>query len=244
MSDFFTSMAAILGIGGLTLATVVGGTFALFKWLGAKWMEQRFQERLELFRTEQVREIERMRHRINGLLDRTVRLHSKEFEVLPDVWGKLVEAHGFAGAYVSSFQQYSDVGHLSDPALQEFLDKTEFSSTQKQQILECPQDQKLVKYIEIYELHRYAEVRDKIRGFLISFHKGGIFIQPDLKKDMKKLLDIIDLAVIERKINNEHKLRHTKRDNEKIFLNEGKELIEKIERTIFSTLWISTTTDV
>jgi len=244
MFDFLTYLAAILGIGSLTLATVFGGAFVLFKWLGTKWMEQKFQERLELFRTEQVREIERMRHRINGLFDRTVRLHSKEFEVLPDVWGKLVEAHGFAGAYVSSFQQYSDVSRLPAPALKEFLDKTEFSDTQKQQILDCPKEKILDTYVRIYELHRYAEVREKIRNFLISFRKGGIFIQPSLKNDMQSLLEIIDRAVVERQINIEHNARLPERGGKNNFEDQGKKLLDKIEESIFATLWSSTETEI
>src|SRR5271154_6132179 len=98
-------MHSLIGAANLItqLITVAGGGaiigFALFQWLGKKWLETRFAKNLELFKHEQSQEIERLRYRINALMDRTTKLHQHEFEVIPEVWDKL----GTAMSGVMSF---------------------------------------------------------------------------------------------------------------------------------------------
>lgn len=121
------SALALLGVAGISISAMVAAAYALFKWLGEKWLTQRFAEHLEAYKSEQARELERLRHKINGVFDRTKRLHDREYDVLPDVWAKLVDAKIWADAYLAHFQQYADIGRMSDSDLDEFLAQSPFS---------------------------------------------------------------------------------------------------------------------
>jgi hypothetical protein len=60
-----------------------GALFALFKIFGEKWLDAKFEQRLAKYKHEHDQEIERLRGRINALMDRTIKLHQHEFETLP-----------------------------------------------------------------------------------------------------------------------------------------------------------------
>ena len=81
--DFlFFTLKWMLGL-GITATAMVAAAYAFFQFLGRRWLEARFAERLEKFKHDQNQEIERLRYRINALMDRTTKLHQHEFEVLP-----------------------------------------------------------------------------------------------------------------------------------------------------------------
>jgi len=77
LNDILAAIGAIIVAGG----GLVAMTFGLFKFFGEKWLNNKFDERLASFKHAQQQEIERLRFRINALMDRTAKLHQWEFEV-------------------------------------------------------------------------------------------------------------------------------------------------------------------
>ena len=67
-------------------------------------------------------------------MDRTVKLHQKEFDVLPESWGKLSDAHGVVTAVTSALQQYPDLDRMSAPHLEEFLTDSPLMNWQTDEI--------------------------------------------------------------------------------------------------------------
>lgn len=74
----------VVAAGGLTAIA-----YAIFKNLGEKWLDARFDERLAAYKHEQQKELEQVRFKITALLDRATKLHQREFEVLPEAWSLL-----------------------------------------------------------------------------------------------------------------------------------------------------------
>jgi hypothetical protein len=64
-------------IGGLVVGSglIVAFTYWVFRLLASKWLETKFQERLEAFKHVQAKEIEELRFRINSMFDRVTQLH-------------------------------------------------------------------------------------------------------------------------------------------------------------------------
>ncbi|MBX4889677.1 hypothetical protein [Rhizobium bangladeshense] len=222
---------------GVTLAAVVGAAWAAFRWFGQKWIESKFAKSLEEYKAGQARELEKLKHKINSTFDRITRLHDREFDVLPDLWGKLVEAKLWAGAYISVTQSYARVMYLDDDALREFLDGTRFTEWQKREIIEAPNKQD--QYIKTYNRYRYADVGGKLREFDLSFSKNGIFLHSELEEMMRKMLDIIHHAVVEHNVNEEENVRPRIRSASSTFENQGEALFLKIKRAVSDRLWES-----
>ncbi|CAD7036179.1 hypothetical protein RHAB21_02492 [Pseudorhizobium halotolerans] len=240
--ETWKSLLAFLSAAGLSIAAVVGAAYGLFRFLGERWINHKLTERLEAYRSEQARELERLRHKINGVFDRTKRLHDREFEVLPDVWGKLVEAESWAQSYLSGFRQYPDLRKLSDDDLAEFLEGTRFSEAQKRTIRDAGDPLKAYRKIE--EMYRSRDAIEKVRDASRSLRKHGIFVMDPLRSDMDKLIDLIHAALIEAEMNHQHEIQPPMRDSYKSFKSEGELLFKKIEAGVRERLWDSATTEV
>jgi hypothetical protein len=233
---------ALLGAAGVSSAAVAAAAYGMFKTFGEKWLDRKFATQLEAYKSEQVRELERLRHKISGVFDRTKRLHDREYEVLPEVWAKLVDAKSWAGGYLAAFQQYADIGRMSDADLDEFLASTRFLESQKREIKMASRRQDL--YIKTYETYRHYDVIEKLREASVTLSKNGIFVLPALREDMKKLIELIHFAVIEHQINRDHDVRPLMRDAIKKLEEEGEPLFKKIEDSVAARLWDSVTVEV
>jgi hypothetical protein len=243
--EWAKSAMALLGLGGLTISGAAAVGYGLFKWLGEKWIDQKFEKQMEAYKTEQSRELERLRHKINGVFDRTIRLHTKEFEVLPDLWGKLVEAHAWGHNYVSPMQSYADVSRMDDEELAEFLEETEFMEVQKRDIKDetRPMERQRI-FTRISTLYRHKDAQERLREFATCLRKNGIFVKPEIKADMDKMLKLLGDAIWEKGMNEETDMRPRIRDAYKRFEIEAQPLLERIEKSVADRLWDSTTVEV
>ena len=150
--------------------------YLLFQWLGKKWIENKFAQRLEQLRHQQALDLQRLRVEIDSMLSGAIKLQEKEFSILPEAWAKLDEAHSLVGWLVSPFQQYADVGRMNNAQLEEFLADTEFSESQKDDVRSAPDKNKEYQDILFWaqtaqgqkSFRRFANFRSKKWHFLVS----------------------------------------------------------------------------
>lgn len=127
----------------------------------------------------------------------------------------------------------------------EFLGKTVFSEAFKEDILGSEvSSERQQKFNRYSRMHQHNDALIKVRDFGVSLDKNGIFLQPDLKKDMNDLLRIIGNAMSEEKVNIEERPMPRLRDDHKIFRAEARLLVDKIEKSVSERLWSSTTAEV
>jgi len=89
---------------------------------------------LEAYKHQQQKELEELRFKISGLLDRTTKLHQREFEVLPEAWAKLVIAHAKVQGLVSAFQEHPDLDRMTPKQLEEFIQNSQLKQWQKDEL--------------------------------------------------------------------------------------------------------------
>lgn len=81
-------------ISGSTAVVVFGGlAFLGFRWLLRKWLDNHFAQQLEEFKREQSELLEEYRLEINSEFNRISKIHEKEFEVLPEIWGRIQSSY-------------------------------------------------------------------------------------------------------------------------------------------------------
>ncbi len=83
-----------------------------------------------------------------------------------------------------------------------------------------------------------------MREFATSLRKNGIFVKPEIKADMDKMLKLISDAVFERRMNDEDGTLPRLRDEYKKFKSEAQPLLDSIEAAVASRLWDLTTAEV
>lgn len=222
---------------GVTMPLAAGAGFAVFQFLGKRWIESKFAERLEKFKHEQNQEIEKLRFRINALMDRTSKLHQNEFEVLPTIWEKLREAYWKTIGLTSAGQTNPDLDNMSPTHFSEFVDKCQLKDWEKEMLKETEVGQRNRAFAERIRWHRYVDVRDCCYDFRNYFESKGIFVQQDLKARVHELSAMIFDALFEAQM--EAQTPRVMTDLAKIDLlhREGRPALESIEAEIQSRLW-------
>lgn len=65
------------------LAGLAGFAYWLFKQFSEKWLTAKFNERLQAYKHQQQKELDELRFKISGLLDRTTKLYQRELRFCP-----------------------------------------------------------------------------------------------------------------------------------------------------------------
>lgn len=227
---------AFAGQFGITLVVAVGAAWALFRYLGDKWISNKFTASLESFRHAQAQEIEKLRLKINTAFDRTVKLHNQEFEVLPELWDRLIEAYSYTVSFVSPFQSYPDLDRLSLAELNHFLDQSKLHNYQRNDILAS--STRTESYMEMIFWHNYNDVANKREHFDRYSRSKGLFVQEDLQGEINKLADLMFDALNEARYEKQHpNLREGRFAKSEKLRTEGPPLYDAIGKTIKAKLW-------
>ncbi|HWR04067.1 MAG TPA: hypothetical protein VN419_08590, partial [Humidesulfovibrio sp.] len=174
MVENWQLLLSILSAGGIGAAAAVG----LFKWLGQKWIETRFAERLQHHKHEQAKEIQRLRVEIDSLLSGVLKLQERDFIVLPEAWAKLQEAFYQTLNAVAPYQEYPELNNKTQAQLNEFLQLDWLTGTQKDEIRKA-EDRNTV-FLEFRFWHYIATARKAQIELQIFIERNGIFFPEDI----------------------------------------------------------------
>jgi len=223
-----------VSVGGISLIV-----YQVFKYSGERWLNAKFEERLAAYKHAQQQEIERLRFKINALMDRTTKLHEREFDVLPETWARLNDAYWASRALTGALQQYPDVNQMKTAQMEEFLGKSPLAEWEKEELRKTAD--KTRYYMDRIGWHRFSDTQEALREFQIYFLKNGIFIPPDVKRKFQELSDLIRDALIEYEIKHAHK--EITRMHEKMLAlsKRGPEVLESLEIDVQGRLWSSQT---
>src|SRR6266850_8219451 len=132
--QFLTSLYPWLtgAIGGL-----LGAAFLLPTKLGEAIIKFGYDRNLEAFKAEQSRDLESVKERFSHLGDRGKRSNELEFSATRAVWEQFMEAYAATDAAIAGFVELPDLARYSEEERQAYLNSTDFSPLQKQQVLEA-----------------------------------------------------------------------------------------------------------
>lgn len=231
-------LTALGGLAAVVIA-VAAACFGLFRVFGERWMAARFDEKLAAYRHEQQKELEQLRFKISSLLDRTTKLHQREFEVLPEAWAKLVDAHGATLALTSPIQSYPDLDRMTPEHLAEFLEKSPLASWERNELSQA--NKKTDYFREHIFWHRLNEARGYCRESHAYLRRHGIFVHAEIKEKFSILDDLIWNALGEHEINQQMKLIPRITDRGDALRSKGEALLKDLETIVQERLWNSAT---
>lgn len=228
---------ALKAAGWLVIYASVIGTaaYGIFRLFGETWLKSKFDRQLEALKSGQEQEIERLRFRINTLFDRATKLHQSEFEVLPELWNRLVLAHNAIAVFTNELQSYPDLDRMTAVELDEYLEGTSFKPSGKDAIRNSPR--KTDEYISRIFFHRYDDSNNALREYAIYLATKGIFLKPSMRGKFKDLEQILNKALIEHVFNEREDIRPRERMARNAFLDRGEPLMREIEADVESRLW-------
>jgi hypothetical protein len=227
LNEFLKLVGGVAAIG----AAAAAFAYAMFRLLATKWIETRFSERLEAFKHQQNQEIEHVRFRINTMMDRNVKLHQREFDVLPDTWSLLTEAFYTIEPVALGIQRYPDLNQISAERLDEFLAISPLTAVEKAELK--VESDKTKYYGEVKAWHDLDKATDSYNEVHTKFAKNGIFIMEPLKTKFAEVDEMLKAAIIERQVQ-PHKF-----DKGVALNSKGRALLQGLERDVQGRLWSS-----
>ncbi|KVX98066.1 hypothetical protein [Burkholderia ubonensis] len=180
--------------------------YGMFKWLGQKWIEGKFSQRLESLRQTNAKELAELKVKWDTDLQGRLRYLEREFTVVPETWEKLAEAFGQLSGLTSRIQQYVDVAAMTDAELEEFLKGSEFLETQKQQLRQHTGQERGEYYQHTVFFQRYQRVESAVRQFSVYANRNFLFMPDALFAKLKMLSDHMYDALSSVHVGHQHRV--------------------------------------
>jgi hypothetical protein len=181
---------------------VYGGISVGFFWLVAqkaaeRWIDAHFAKRQKEFEHEQAKELQRIKARLDTVIQGSLKLQEREFKIIPEAWEKTGDAYGLACWLCSPMQSYTSLQDMSAPHLEEFLSKQDLLwETQKEQIRGTPVGDRDKVWQEIDTHMRYSRTHSALAAADKFLKANSIFLPNDLRELLNKLVQVIWEALI------------------------------------------------
>lgn len=220
--EFFRQF--ILAGGGAALMA-----YGLFKWLGQKWIEDKFAQRLEQQRHDNAQALAEAKVKWDTELQGRLKYQEREFTSVGEAWRKLQAAYGLLGWLTNSIQQYPNVGSMNENELEEYLAGSDLLETQKEALRIRENLERQDHYSHVIFFHRYARVEDAVRELSVYTNENFPFIPDDLFVKFSKLVDIMYKALTTMSIGRESGVGTMVAEAGKITTTEVGPLFEEIK---------------
>lgn len=196
MVDWPTLFTGILAAGGGGAAIA----FAMFRFLGSKWIDARFADQLERSRQDHATATEHLKFQFANVLDRSQKLNQREFETLPDVWLKADEAFVATLYLVDPLRSHPDFSYVGDIELEEWIADVDIPAPHKRLIMDAPQQERNSIYTKVMKTNEQFKADVAMRDYLNVLSRGSIYLHPDTYRKLNEFADKIAATVRERRI--------------------------------------------
>lgn len=225
---------------GATISSLGAIIYWLFKLLAEKWLNAKFEERLSAYKHAQQKELEQLRFEISTLLDRTVKLHQREFDVLPEVWGLLTDAFSITGPIGLGMAFGPNINTMTAAQFEYFLEQIPLVAWQKEELRAASDRGRY--YLDAISWHDLIRAQDACGKFHVYLLKNGIFIPPDIKKKFSDMDDLLAGVIGERRsgLQNPNTAMAGKFDKAVALVDgPGSGLLKSLEKDVQDRLWNS-----
>jgi hypothetical protein len=149
--------------------------------MGEQWFSHRLNRKLTELKHSHDAAIESLRAELAHLGDRRRRANEQEFEALSTIWDAFVDAFLETSKAIASFQSFPDLDQLQSEDLNTFLESTELSSAQRQQVSNAEQKVKTFgKILDIRQINSAGDAVFKVwwtssrrRSTLLQRHRSS-----------------------------------------------------------------------
>jgi hypothetical protein len=224
---------------GATISGLGAIIYWLFKLLAEKWLNAKFEERLSAYKHAQQKELEQLRFEISALLDRTVKLHQRELDVLPEVWGLLTDAFSITRPIGLGVAFAPNISTMTAAQFDYFLEQIPLVAWQKDELRAAPDRGRY--YLDAISWHDLNRAQDACGTFHVYLLKNGIFVPPDIKTKVSDMDDLLAGVIGERRagLQNPNTAMAGKFDKGVALDGRGSGLLKSLEKDVQDRLWNS-----
>ena len=227
----------VLAGGGLAAMS-----YALFQFLGGKWLEAKFGERLQNLKAEQDRALRHVQSTIDREIHRAEKLYDSEFTALSECWRLLRDS--FDQSVSGIMSQTAQVERYADAELDRHLSKLEMEDWEKREMIAKTGKERFDAYYIWTEHRRYLLMRKAWSDFRTQLDTNSIFFPEGLVEKLK----VVEMKIIAANVEFESRLQqrvnpYLREEGRSMFeetnklRTEGGPLMDELERLVRNRLW-------
>ncbi|QND85016.1 Uncharacterized protein ChrSV_2790 [Chromobacterium vaccinii] len=236
-----TFVLQYIGLLGISAASVAAAAFGLFKWLGGKWLEGKFAERLQNLKSEQDHAIRIVQSTIDREIHRAKKLYDNEFTALSESWRLLRTAYDMSAGTMLSMT--TNVALMNAEELERYLSKRGMEEWQRKELRALNGEVRQDEYWKWPEWQRLIECKKKWRECQQQIDATSIFFPVGFTEKFRTISDMICTSNVEYEERiRQHKVpqynaTYDRFKSTKKLLDEGKILINELEGMVRDKLW-------
>lgn len=213
--------------------------YALFRFLGSKWLESKFAERLQNLKSEQDQAIRYVQSTIDREIHRAKKLYDSEFTALSECWRMLRAAYDQSASTIASFT--ANVERSTDEELDRFLTKLGMEEWERNEIKMKTGKDRQSAFHRWSEWERYKRVSEHWRTFRSYLDGNSIFFADGFTEKFRDL----DQLIVASNVEYEYRVRHHGTgdssaysfDATKKLRTEGEPKMKELEEMVRKRLW-------
>ena len=198
--------------------------------LGERLFSHHLERKIAELKHSQNEAIEALRADLAHMGDRGRRANEKEFDALSLIWDSFVDAFLKTNQAVVSFMSFPDLDTLSASDLAAFLETSELSAPQRQQVLDAAK--KVDMYSKIMDLRRINAAGAAIFDVRLLLRRRGIFVQSSIIDEFKKAIEVLVKAQVERLMHFQHGRSGIGFDASSALLADGEKIFEELQSVV------------
>lgn len=202
--------------------------------LGERLFSYHLERKIAGLKHSQNEAIEALRADLAHTGDRGRRANEKEFDALSSIWDSFVDAFLKTNQAVISYMSFPDLDTLSPADLAAFLETSELSAPQRQQVLDAAK--KVDMYSKIMDLRRINAAGAAIFDVRLLLRRRGIFVQTSIIDEFKKALDVLGKAQVERFMHFQHGRSGIGFDASSRLLSDGEKIFDELQSVVRTRL--------
>lgn len=223
----------------ISVGSATGTGWGVFRLFLGKWLDSRFGQQLEAFKGFQQQELVKLQLQLNTMFDRNIKLHQREFEVLPEAWSRLNDAYNLAHSTALGVSITPNLDDWPPERLEAYIADSFLDDYQKKE-LRATRD-KTHYYSRAQEFHNLGNAWNSCWNFRDYLSKNAIFVPDNIKQQFKVLDELLFGAMLERRTSLQFGNRAQKVDKGVQLHETAPGLLAALEKNIQTRLWISTT---
>lgn len=230
----YESITQLIGNVVLYAGGSVAIAYALFVFLGKRWIDSRFAKDIEKYKSEQDLELEKLKLKINTMFNKVLKTQEREYDILPALWCKLQKLRTELSRAVISFRELPDLNRYDNESLEIFIKQEEIPEAVAEDLRKKADKINVYsKYLDNKQMH---EAHKAFYDFHEYYEGNRIFINPELKNKFSQIDTFLWSVRVDRKMSlNERegtidflsRAYHGMKDNVEPLLSEIEDLVQK-----------------
>jgi hypothetical protein len=188
-NKLFALVLQYAGLIGITTITVAGTAYGLFTWLGRKWLENKFAERLQNLKSEQDQAIRMVQSTIDREVHRAKKLYDNEFTALSESWRLLRTAYDLSASTIGSTN--ANVSRMNHEELDRFLMKRGMEEWQRNELRTMNGEERQDEYFRWSEWQRAVEGDKRWRECQQQIDSTSIFFPAGFTEKFRVINEMI-----------------------------------------------------